>query len=69
MVPTAIYIHTEGMGKIRRNIFETNYLDDAAKTNVLGFRNSNFSYGIQRYLFNDHTYDKLSGKTVEKCKQ
>jgi hypothetical protein len=34
MGPNAIYIHTEGMGKILMYIFETNYYD-TVKTNVL----------------------------------
>jgi hypothetical protein len=34
-------------------------VDDTEKTNVLGFRDNNFSYGIQRYV---SPMIKLSGK-------
>jgi hypothetical protein len=37
-------------------------VDDTVKTDVLGFRDNNFSYCVQRYLSSDHAYDKLSGK-------
>jgi hypothetical protein len=36
-------------------------LNDTVKTNVLRFRNNNFSYDIQRHLSNYQAYDKLSG--------
>jgi hypothetical protein len=37
-------------------------VDDTVKTNVLGFRNNNFSYGVQRYVSNSQVCGKLSGK-------
>jgi hypothetical protein len=37
-------------------------VDDTAKTNILGFRDNHFSYGVQGYLSNDRAYDKLSAK-------
>jgi hypothetical protein len=37
-------------------------IDDTVKTNVLGFRDNNFSYDIQRYISNGEAYDNLSGK-------
>jgi hypothetical protein len=37
-------------------------VDCTVKANVFGFRDNNFSYDIQRYLSNNHAYDKLSGK-------
>jgi hypothetical protein len=37
-------------------------IDVTVNKNVLGFRDNNSFYGIQRYLSNDHVYDKLSGR-------
>jgi hypothetical protein len=54
--PNVIYIHTEGMGKILKNIFETNYYRWYCNSS------DNFSYFIQRYVLNDKTYEKLSWK-------
>jgi hypothetical protein len=60
MGPTTIHIQTEKMGKILTDIFETN---DTVKTNVLGFRNNNFSYDIQLYISNDQVItDNLLAK-------
>jgi hypothetical protein len=47
--------------KFWRISFKLITVDDTVDTNILGFMDNNFSYGIQRYLFNDHAYDKLSG--------
>jgi hypothetical protein len=37
-------------------------VDDTEKTNVLGFRDNNFSFDIERYVSNDQAYDKFSGR-------
>jgi hypothetical protein len=63
MVANSIYIQTEGVGKILTNILKLITVNYIVQTkDVLGFKDNNLSYVIQRYLCNDWAYDKLSGK-------
>jgi hypothetical protein len=54
-------IHTEGMGKIVTNIFETNYCTwyRKEKCSFLGFGIIIFSYDIERYVSNGQAYDNI----------
>jgi hypothetical protein len=59
--PTAIYIHTEGTGKILVS-FKLITVDNTVTANVLGFTVNNSSRCIQQWLWNNHAYYKLWGK-------
>jgi hypothetical protein len=56
MGPTAMCSHTEGMSKILKKSLKLITVHDTVKTNVLGFRDNNLSYDIQRHLSNGHAY-------------
>jgi hypothetical protein len=60
--PTTIYIHTERMGKILKNIFEINYNRCYCKDIFLDLEITIFSDDIQRYVSNDQAYDNLFDK-------
>jgi hypothetical protein len=57
-----ICIHTVGMRKFWEVSSELITVDGKVKTDVLGFRNNDFSCGNPWCPSNDHAYIKLSGK-------
>jgi hypothetical protein len=57
------------MSKILRKSLKLITVNGTVKTNVLEFRDNNFSCDIQRFVRNDKAHDKLSDKkTDKKCK-
>jgi hypothetical protein len=60
MGQTAIYSHTEGMGKILMNIFLLIIVGDTVKTDVLRVRDNGL-YDFVKDILNNQAYVKLLG--------